>query len=98
MTPKQQEQLSDALGFLPGNLTDRWEVWTSNSYRRVTARDQTGRMVTADGGVLSGTIQRSDNCPDLSMSEEQLRALCTLRNVVADILSSADTPEAAKCT
>lgn len=36
-----------------------WEVWTSNSFRRITA--QGGQ----DGGVLSGTIQRHDGQPDL---------------------------------
>lgn len=37
----------------------RWELWTSNSFRRITAEGQ------QDGGVLSGTLQRHDNHPDL---------------------------------
>lgn len=50
-----------------------WEVWTSNSYRRITGPD--GR----DGGVLCAQVA-SDGWPDLSMNEEQLRALCDVVN------------------
>jgi hypothetical protein len=81
MTPEQHKRLGAALSTLP---TGRWEVWTSCSFRRITAV-KNGRH-GPDGGVLHGYVQRSDGHPDLSMSEEQLRALCDLRNCVAEIL------------
>lgn len=83
MTPQQEQFLRDAINRLPDGT---WEVWTSNSFRRITA--QHGARSSQDGGVLSGTIQRSDGHPDLSMSESQLEALCLLRNTVADILGA----------
>lgn len=57
-----------------------WEVWTSCSFRRITGPD--GR----DGGVLSAINQRGDGHPDLSMNEEQLRALVDLRNELPALL------------
>ena len=53
-----------------------WEVWTSNSFRRVSGPDG------CDGGVLCGTVQRSDGHPDLSMTEDELFALCQIVNIV----------------
>lgn len=85
MTSEQHIRLGNALSQLPAG---RWEVWTSNSFRRITAV-QKGRS-GQDGGVLSGVIQRSDGHPDLSMSERELRALCDLRNTVAEILGVSD--------
>lgn len=70
-----QGLIETALDMLPAG---EWEVWTSNSFRRVTAKIN-GRH-GQDGGVLSGTIQRSDGHPDLSMNEEQLCALCFIIN------------------
>jgi hypothetical protein len=85
MTPEQREALTKALAALPGG---EWEVWTSCSFRRITARVN-GRS-GQDGGVLSGVVQR-DGHPDLSMSERQLMALCTLRNTIAEILCAEDS-------
>lgn len=36
-----------------------WEIWTSNSFHRITSRDQ------QDGGVLSGAVHPRDGHPDL---------------------------------
>lgn len=81
VTALEEQALRDAIGRLPDG---EWEVWTSCSFRRITSvkNGRHGR----DGGVLSGTIQRSDGHPDLSMNEKQLEALCVLRNTVAKIL------------
>ncbi len=49
-----------------------WKVWTSCSFRRISAK--------ADGDVLCGINQISDGHPDLSMSERQLTALCRIVN------------------
>lgn len=86
MTPDQMLRLKSAIARLPDGT---WEVWTSNSFRRITAVID-GRH-GQDGGVLSGTIQRSDGHPDLSMSARQLDALCVLRNTVAEIVDEYDT-------
>lgn len=85
MTPEQLDALRKALAALPGG---EWEVWTSCSFRRITARIN-GRS-GQDGGVLSGVVQR-DGHPDLSMSERQLEALCVLRNTVAEIVTPEDS-------
>lgn len=61
--------LRDALIRLPDGP---WEVWTSNSFRRISCH--------GDGDVLCGIIQRSDGHPDLSMDEKQLQALCDVVN------------------
>ena len=79
MKPGQRSRLAAALAQLPPGP---WEVWTSNSFRRIS------RSGGGDGDVLCGTIQPSDGHPDLSMNETQLRALCELRNCVADILTA----------
>lgn len=50
-----------------------WEVWTSNSFRRIKGPN------TADGGVLSALICR-DGHPDLSMSGDNLKRLARTRN------------------
>lgn len=71
-------EIEEALGRLPPGI---WEVWTSNSFRRITARYENYRH-GQDGGVLCGTIQRSDGHPDLSMNEDQLRALCDIINTL----------------
>lgn len=77
--------LETALSELPPG---EWEVWTSNSFRRITALFDDYRH-GPDGGVLHGTVQRSDGHPDLSMNEAQLRALCR----VVNILRKSITPE-----
>lgn len=81
VTDDDIERLTSCIKALPDG---KWEVWTSNSYRRVTAnvRGRSG----PDGGVLHAYAQRSDGHPDLSMSEEQLQALCDLRNTIAGML------------
>ena len=76
------EKLTACIKAMPGG---HWEVATSNSYRRIYAQEN-GRA-GPDGGVLHAHTQRSDGHPDLSMTEDQLRALCTLRNTVAEMLS-----------
>ncbi len=65
-----------ALDGLPDGF---WEVWTSNSFRRITA-PRSGGGDGVDGGVLCGIRQRADGHPDLSMNEDQLTALCLLVN------------------
>jgi hypothetical protein len=75
-------RLTKAISALPAGP---WEVWTSNSYRRITAC--VGGRSGPDGGVLHAYRQRSDGHPDLSMTAEQLRALCDLRNTVAELLA-----------
>jgi hypothetical protein len=85
MTDLELHLLREHLAALPDGT---WEVWTSNSFRRITAVHN-GRH-GQDGGVLSGTIQRSDGHPDLSMNETQLKALCDLRNLCAHIVSTAN--------
>jgi hypothetical protein len=82
MTAGQMQRLQESIDALPQGT---WEVWTSNSFRRITAVKN--GMHGQDGGVLSGTVQRSDGHPDLSMDEKQLKALCELRNTVAEIVS-----------
>lgn len=74
-------KLTECLSALPGG---HWEVATSNSYRRIYAQEN-GRA-GPDGGVLHAYKQR-DGHPDLSMTAEQLRALCDLRNTVAEMLA-----------
>ncbi|OQW71678.1 MAG: hypothetical protein BVN33_14700 [Proteobacteria bacterium ST_bin13] len=76
MTPQQEKALRDALSLLPRG---EWEVWTSCSLRRIS------RKRGGDGDVLHAYNQR-DGHPDLSMDEKQLRALCSIRNTVAEIL------------
>ncbi len=77
MTPAQENKLRNALALLPRG---EWEVWTSCSFRRISRKNG------GDGDVLCGTVQRSDGHPDLSMDEKQLKALCALRNTVAEVL------------
>ena len=84
MTAEQAAKLHACLNAMPGG---RWEVWTSNSFRRITATIA-GRH-QPDGGVLHANKQR-DGHPDLSMSENELRALCVLRNTVAEILDRVE--------
>lgn len=76
------DKLTACINALPGG---HWEVATSNSYRRIYAQEN-GRA-GPDGGVLHAYNQRSDGHPDLSMNEKQLRALCDLRNTVAEMLA-----------
>lgn len=84
MTPEQHKRLSAVLAKLPQG---RWEVATSNSFRRISARGRDGRS-GVDGGVLHGTVQRSDGHPDLSMTADELEALCELRNLAAEIVGA----------
>ena len=76
------EKLTACIKTMPDG---HWEVATSNSFRRVYAR-KNGRS-GPDGGVLHAYVQRSDGHPDLSMTAEELRALCDLRNTVAEMLA-----------
>lgn len=57
-----------------------WELWTSNSFRRVTGPN--GR----DGGVLSGTVQRHDGHPDLAATPIDLSGIVALRNAAPALL------------
>jgi len=68
-----EDKVKAALAALPDG---KWEVWTSNSFRRIS------RVGGGDGDVLCGTIQRSDGHPDLSWDEEQCQALCDLVNAL----------------
>lgn len=77
MTEAQQKTLRNALSLLPRG---EWEVWTSCSFRRISRKNG------GDGDVLHAVTQRSDGHPDLSMDEKQLRALCAIRNTVAEML------------
>lgn len=67
--------LREALNKLPPRP---WTVWTSCSFRRI------GGATGSDGDVLSAYNQRSDGHPDLTMPEEQLRAL-------VDVIHAADS-------
>lgn len=81
MTPEQRNRMTTALAVLPEGV---WEVWTSNSYRRLTSRIG-GRISGGDGGVLHGQVHR-DGQPDLSMTELQLAALCELKNLCTELV------------
>lgn len=76
--PQSLEELEGDEALLP---PAPWELWTSNSFRRITGPD--GK----DGGVLSAYRQRSDGHPDLSMPEDQLFALVRLRNALPGLLA-----------
>ncbi len=76
--------MAECVRKLPGGV---WEVWTSNSYRRITANEN-GRS-GPDGGVLHALTHRADGHPDLSMTAEELWALCALRNHVLAMLAAA---------
>ena len=75
-----REALEPALAALPHGV---WETWTSCSFRRISRRGG------GDGDVLCGTVQRSDGHPDLSWTEKQCEAICTVVNT----LRAALTPE-----
>ena len=61
-----------------------WEWWTSNSWRRLSARG--GR----DGGVLLPVVQRSDGHPDIHGLEAD-KALIALAPVLAsDLIALAE--------
>ena len=81
LTDELIEKLTACINAMPPG---HWEVATSNSFRRIYAREN-GRA-GPDGGVLHAYTQR-DGHPDLSMNEKQLRALCDLRNTVAEMLA-----------
>lgn len=84
IVPKEiLDGMAECVRRLPGGV---WEVWTSNSYRRITATEN-GRS-GIDGGVLHAVTHRSDGHPDLSMTAEELWALCALRNHVLAMLSA----------
>jgi hypothetical protein len=92
LSDQTAEKLRKALEALPAGP---WEVWTSCSYRRVTSlarREILEDRHLGDGGVLRGTIQRSDNHPDLNLNETELQALCDLRNLIAELVSNKDDP------
>jgi hypothetical protein len=72
--PIEAARLADSLAAADRDLPDgKWEVWSSNSFRRISGPD--GR----DDSVLSAVTHR-DGHPDLSMNEENLRRLAWLRN------------------
>lgn len=77
MTPEQESKLRTALSLLPRG---EWEVWTSNSFRRISLKRG------GDGDVLHGTVQLADGHPDLSMNATELQALCDMRNTIAEVL------------
>lgn len=83
ITADQLAEMAEALALLPRG---KWEVWSSNSYRRITAVEN-GRS-GQDGGVLRAYNQWPDKHPDLSMSEKQLKALCDLKNLCAEIIDA----------
>ena len=64
-----------ALNGLPQGF---WDVWCSNSFRRITATTDSGGN-GVDGGVLCGVVH-GDGHPDLSMNEDQLISLCLIVN------------------
>lgn len=66
--------LEDAARAIDKLPPGEWEVWTSCSYRRITARDG------PDGGILHAHTHISDGHPDLSWNERQCQALCDLVN------------------
>lgn len=70
LAAKRAEDLDAADRNLPDG---HWEVWSSNSFRRITGPDG------YDGSVLSAIKQR-DSHLDLSMGEDNLRRVCWLRN------------------
>lgn len=67
-------------------MTDgEWEIWTSNSFRRITAHGK------QDGGVLSGILQRYDRQPDLDGNnrDADLAGIIALRNAAPLLLEIA---------
>lgn len=58
-----------------------WEVWTSCSFRRITAKGG------PDGGALHALKQRSDGHPDLSWTADQCQAICNIVNGLRRSLS-----------
>ncbi|WP_306127947.1 hypothetical protein [Roseovarius sp. MMSF_3350] len=69
-----QAKLREAEGALERLPDGFWEVWTSNSFRRIS------RQGGGDGDVLCGITHKSDGHPDLSWNEAQCQALCDLVN------------------
>lgn len=63
-----------------------WEVWTSNSFRRITGPSR------VDGGVLSGTVQRSDGQPDLcgEKRDDDLAFIVAAREAVPALLADVE--------
>lgn len=66
-------EVADALRALPPGP---WTTWTSCSFRRITGPDG------IDGGVLHALNQRGDGHPDLSWSERECEAICTVVNAL----------------
>jgi hypothetical protein len=62
-----------------------WEVWTSNSHRRVT------RIDGPDGCVLRGSIQQHDGHPDLSglNRDNDLAGMCAARKALPVLIRIA---------
>ena len=75
---RMREALEPALAALPHGV---WETWTSCSFRRISRRGG------GDGDVLCGTVQRSDGHPDLSWTEKQCEAICTVVNTLRAALA-----------
>lgn len=80
MTPNPSD-IAGLVAKLVGDQPLPWTLWTSNSFRRIGC-DATG----CDGDVLHAYNQRSDNHPDLSMSEERLAALVAIVNTLPGLL------------
>lgn len=64
-----------------------WELWTSNSFRRITG--PSGR----DGGVLSGTVQRHDGQPDLAATPVDLSGIVALRNAAPALFAIVEAAQ-----
>jgi hypothetical protein len=58
-----------------------WETWTSCSFRRIS------RVGGGDGDVLHALTQRSDGHPDLSWSEDECDAICTIVNSLRALIA-----------
>lgn len=78
------ELVEEAKGALEKLPPGEWEVWTSCSFQRITARGG------PDGGVLHALTHISDGHPDLSWNERQCQALCDLVNGIRATLSKMD--------
>lgn len=81
MTPAE---LDHGAALLAAATPGPWEVWTSNSYRRITQRDR------QDGGVLHGYAQ-NDGHGDLGGRnwESDLALIVWARNNLPGLLASA---------
>lgn len=87
MTPEQRRELRElAEKATPGP----WEIWTSNSFRRITGAPINSR-VARDGGVLSAIVCR-DGHPDLDGQnrDADLAFIAASRTAVPELLDEND--------